>query len=98
MIGQGVLRECLLDSDVQLVQTVGQTDTGAQDFETRVKKEISAELQVERTMRGNDKVIEQLNAALSSELTAIVQYMTHAEMCDNWGYERLGQLTKGSTE
>jgi len=50
---------------------------------------------MERTMRGNDKVIEQLNAALSSELTAIVQYMTHAEMCDNWGYERLGQLTKG---
>ena len=46
-------------------------------------------------MRGKDKVIEQLNAALSSELTAIVQYMTHAEMCDNWGYERLGQLTKG---
>jgi bacterioferritin len=51
---------------------------------------MSAEFQVKRTMRGNDKVIEQLNAALSSELTAIVQYMTHAEMCDNWGYERLG--------
>ncbi len=45
-------------------------------------------------MRGNNKVLEQLNAALRSELTAIVQYMVQAEMCDNWGYLRLGQLTK----
>lgn len=45
-------------------------------------------------MRGNDKVIEQLNAALSSELTAIVQYMVQAEMCDNWGYKRLAERTK----
>jgi len=46
-------------------------------------------------MRGDQKVIEQLNAALSSELTAIVQYMTQSEMCQNWGYKRLGDLTKG---
>jgi bacterioferritin len=45
-------------------------------------------------MRGSEKVIEQLNAALSAELTAIVQYMVQAEMCDNWGYLRLGELTK----
>jgi bacterioferritin len=45
-------------------------------------------------MRGNEKVIEQLNAALSAELTAIVQYMVQAEMCHNWGYDRLGELTK----
>ena len=45
-------------------------------------------------MRGNDKVIEQLNLALSAELTAIAQYMVQAEMCDNWGYMRLGELTK----
>ena len=32
-------------------------------------------------MRGNKKVIEQLNAALSAELTAIVLYMVQAEMC-----------------
>jgi bacterioferritin len=25
------------------------------------------------------------------ELTAIVQYMVHSEMCANWGYERLHQ-------
>lgn len=46
-------------------------------------------------MQGNDKVLAQLNAALSSELTAIVQYMTQSEMLSNWGYVRLAGLTKG---
>jgi len=40
-------------------------------------------------MKGNEKIIERLNARLADELTAINQYMVHAEMCDNWGYERL---------
>lgn len=30
MVGQGVLRECLLASDVELVQTIGRTPTGKQ--------------------------------------------------------------------
>ncbi len=45
-------------------------------------------------MQGDKRVIEQLNAALSSELTAIVQYITQSEMCQNWGYKRLSDLTK----
>lgn len=45
-------------------------------------------------MKGNQAVIDELNAALNSELSAIVQYMVQAEMCDNWGYERLGAITK----
>jgi bacterioferritin len=45
-------------------------------------------------MRGNAKVLKELNAALLAELTAIVQYMVQAEMCDNWGYRNLGALTK----
>jgi bacterioferritin len=45
-------------------------------------------------MIGNQKVLEQLNAALASELTAIAQYMAQSEMCENWGYGRLGSLTK----
>src|ERR1700752_504258 len=48
----------------------------------------------EEWMQGSAKVSEQLNAALSAELTAIVQYMVQAEMCDNWGYHRLAALTK----
>jgi uncharacterized protein YbjT (DUF2867 family) len=35
MIGQGVLRECLLDPDVQLVGTVGRTATGQQNPKLR---------------------------------------------------------------
>jgi bacterioferritin len=35
-----------------------------------------------------------LNAALGAELTAIVQYIVHAEMCNNWGYHRLGGLIR----
>lgn len=45
-------------------------------------------------MKGNEKVIEQLNTALSSELTAIVQYMVQAETLQSQGYERLGGLLK----
>lgn len=40
-------------------------------------------------MKGNDKLLETLNSLLADELTAINQYMVHAEMCDNWGYEKL---------
>ena len=46
-------------------------------------------------MKGDPKVIEQLNAALSFELSAIAQYVVQAEMCQNWGYSRLAGLTKG---
>ncbi len=45
-------------------------------------------------MKGNQQVLEQLNIALASELTAIAQYMAQSEMCQNWGYARLGDLTK----
>ncbi len=45
-------------------------------------------------MKGNDKVIEKMNDLLADELTAINQYMLHAEMCDNWGYERLHKMAE----
>jgi len=45
-------------------------------------------------MRGNDTVIAYLNEVLKAELTAINQYFLHAEMCENWGYERLAKYTK----
>jgi bacterioferritin len=40
-------------------------------------------------MKGNDKIIETLNALLADELAAINQYIVHSEMCANWMYERL---------
>jgi bacterioferritin len=45
-------------------------------------------------MQGNPKVIAELNAALKEELTAISQYFLHAEMCENWKYEKLGRYIK----
>jgi bacterioferritin len=42
-------------------------------------------------MKGNDQILMVLNGLLADELTAINQYIVHAEMCENWGYERLGQ-------
>lgn len=45
-------------------------------------------------MRGNEKVIALLNDALKAELTAISQYILHAEMSENWGYERISKQVK----
>lgn len=45
-------------------------------------------------MRGNPKVIAALNSALKEELTAISQYFLHAEMCENWKYNKLGDYIK----
>ena len=45
-------------------------------------------------MKGNPKVIKELNDALREELTAINQYFVHAEMCENWGYKKLADYIK----
>jgi len=45
-------------------------------------------------MRGNDKVIDELNAALKAELSAISQYIVHSEMQHDWGYHKLGNYIK----
>lgn len=45
-------------------------------------------------MRGNEEVIAYLQEVLKAELTAINQYFLHAEMMENWGYEKLAKYTR----
>ncbi len=40
-------------------------------------------------MQAKEGVVELLNQILTIDLTAINQYFVHAEMCRNWGYDRL---------
>ena len=45
-------------------------------------------------MKGKPEVIAELNKALAEELAAINQYMLHAEMQENWGYDKLSKFIK----
>lgn len=45
-------------------------------------------------MKGDPRIIEILNDVLTAELTAINQYFVHAEICENWGYERLHHIIR----
>lgn len=45
-------------------------------------------------MKGHERIIDNLNDLLRDELTAINQYFVHAEMCENWGYEKLHKLVE----
>lgn len=45
-------------------------------------------------MRGDDKVITFLNAALKNELTAINQYWLHYRLLDHWGIGRLAEYER----
>ena len=45
-------------------------------------------------MKGDERVIRKLDELLCDELTAIMQYVVHSEMCANWGYERLHQAVE----
>lgn len=45
-------------------------------------------------MKGDAKVIEYLNKALTNELTAINQYWLHYRVLDNWGVHKLAEYER----
>ncbi len=45
-------------------------------------------------MKGDDKVIEYLNKALTNELTAINQYWLHYRVLDDWGVHKLAEYER----
>lgn len=46
-------------------------------------------------MKGQPEILDKLNELLAEELTAINQYFLHAEMCGDWGYEKLHEHVEG---
>jgi bacterioferritin len=48
-------------------------------------------------MKAKEGVVDLLNQILTVDLTAINQYFIHAEMCRNWGYERLYHKLRDSS-
>lgn len=48
-------------------------------------------------MKGDAKVIEFLNAALRSELTAVSQYWLHFRLQEDWGYGRLADKSRAES-
>jgi bacterioferritin len=48
-------------------------------------------------MKGDPKVIEYLNAALRSELTAVSQYWLHYRLQEDWGYGRLARKSRAES-
>ncbi len=48
-------------------------------------------------MKGDKKVIEFLNAALRSELTAVSQYWLHYRLQEDWGYGRLAAKSRAES-
>lgn len=45
-------------------------------------------------MKGDEKVIDYLNQALTNELTAINQYWLHYRVLDNWGVAKLAEYER----
>lgn len=48
-------------------------------------------------MKGDKKVIEFLNAALRSELTAVSQYWLHYRLQEDWGYGRIANKSRAES-
>jgi uncharacterized protein YbjT (DUF2867 family) len=79
MVGQGVLRECLLDADVVLVQTVGRTATGVQNPKLRevVHPDLMQHRSIEAQLSGFDACFYCLGVSVSGMAEADYERVTY---------------------
>lgn len=79
MVGQGVLRECLLDPNVQLVQTVGRTATGIQHpkLHDLVRRDLSHYEPIEPDLSGFDACFFCLGVSSSGMTEADYERITY---------------------
>src|SRR5258708_39241248 len=79
MVGEGVLRECLLDADVRLVQTVGRTATGVQNPKLRevVHSDLMHYGSIEAELSGFDTCFFSLGVSVSGMAEADYERVTY---------------------
>ena len=79
MIGQGVLHECLLDSGVQLVKTIGRTATGVQHPKLReiVQRDLWKYSSIETELSGLDACFFCLGVSAAGMQEADYEHVTY---------------------
>jgi uncharacterized protein YbjT (DUF2867 family) len=79
MVGQGVLRECLLDPDVRLVQTVGRAPTATQNPKLKeiVRKDLFDYADIEKELSGFDACFFCLGVSSSGMSEADYTHITY---------------------
>ncbi len=79
MVGQGVLRECLLDPNVQAVQAIGRTPTGVQNpkFSDLVHPDLFHYEAIEESLRGFDACFFCLGVTSSGKAEADYDRVTY---------------------
>jgi len=79
MVGQGVLRECLLDADVQSVLSIGRTATGQSHAKLReiVRKDLADLADIEHELQGYDACFYCLGVSSAGKTEADYQAVTY---------------------
>jgi uncharacterized protein YbjT (DUF2867 family) len=79
MVGQGVLRECLLDPEVELAATVGRTATGIEDAKLReiVHSDLTSYAGIESELAGFDACFFSLGVSSSGMKEADYERITY---------------------
>lgn len=80
MVGQGVLRECLLDPDIEAVMTIGRAATGAKHPKLReiVRADLFDYMEIEPDLRGLDACFFCLGVSAAGVTEAQYERLTYS--------------------